>query len=447
MSRGLRARMTVLVSLLAFLLAALAYGSLMLVVPRLVDAAVDDGLRQRAGELQADLEAGETVEDPLAQVLAPDGSVTGGLASGPLLRPAQVRAVAPDGLVTEGDAPGVGEVRLLAVPLATVDGGVLVVAARLAALEALTVRVAAVLAVVSGLLVVLSSAGAWFLVGAVLRPVASMTSAAARIGARPGSGRLPRPGTGDEVDRLALTFNDLLDRLEAGSRRERAFVDDASHELRTPLTVLRGELELAADEPDPALARSGVVAALGAVDRLSRLSDDLLVLARLDDGSVHRPARTSVEDLAHQLRETADGAPGLVVRMETVPAPGPPGVLVDPASLRRAVGNLLRNAQAAGAGEALVRLSRQAPGAGLVVSVEDDGPGFPETFLPRAFERFAQPERSRGGRGSGLGLAIVQACAAGHGGSAHADNASSLGGGRVVMHLPGLSGPSSPEEG
>ena len=475
---GLRGQMTVLVSLVAFLLAVLAYVCLTLLVPRLLNAAVDDGLRQRSSEVAAELAAGVAVADPLTQVLDAGGDVALGPLQVPLLTARQVASVTPSGLSAEVDVTSLGgELRVFAVP--TVGGGrdtageVTVVATRLATLEGLTVRVADVLAVASGVLVVLTSLGAWFLVGAVLRPVSSMTVAAARIGARPGSGRLPRPGTGDEVDRLAATFNDLLERVEAGVTRERAFVDDASHELRTPLTVLRGELELAADETDPAVVRAGVIGALGAVERLSRMAEDLLVLARLDDGTSHRPVPSTLVDLAACVRQSAARVPGLTVRVclgadadrsEGQGQGGSPvGVLVDTPSLGRAVSNLFRNAAAAGAADARVSITlavgaspalvagagaAREGGAGVeggacvVIAVEDDGPGFPPGFLPRAFERFAQPDQPRGRGGSGLGLAIVRAVAASHGGTAQADNGSELGGARVRIVLPLPAAPS-----
>ncbi|WP_380168995.1 ATP-binding protein [Jannaschia sp. R86511] len=470
MNLGLRGRMTLLVTLMVFLLAALAYACLVLVIPRLLDAAVDDGLRQRSADFVADVGAGEAGVDPLTQVLGADGQVVQGPLEIPLLTAAQVASVPPEGLRTEVDLATLGgEIRVLAVPL-TVDGPdgqgtvVAVVGSRLAVLEALTVRVADVLAVTSAVVVLLSSVGAWYLVGAVLRPVSAMTAAAARIGARPGPDRLPLPGTVDEVGRLAQTFNDLLARVEAGVARERAFVDDASHELRTPLTVLRGELELAADEPDPALARQGMIHALGAVERLSRTAEDLLVLARLDDGSAHRPELLTLADLAVHLREAAagtggltvrvvadgdDGARGQVSRTEPPVTRGVVTVLADPVALARAVSNLLRNAAMAGATRADVSVTVAGAAAagnavgeqGLLLEVADDGPGFPTEFLPHAFERFAQPARSRGGSGSGLGLAIVQAVARSHGGTAIADNDSPLGGGRVQVRLPVRSSP------
>jgi len=253
--------------------------------------------------------------------------------------------------------------------------------------------------------------------------------------------------------------------VEAGVARERAFVDDASHELRTPLTVLRGELELAADEPDPARVREEVIGALGAVERLSRTAEDLLVLARLDDGTSHRPVRIPLADLATRVRESAAGVSGPAVQVcldgdldrAEGPATGgrPVEVSVDLPSLGRAVANLLRNAAVAGAGHARVGITLATADVGhvghvgvacVVVTVADDGPGFPPEFLPRAFERFARVDHTRGGGGSGLGLAIVRAVAHNHAGTVKADNGSELGGARVRIRLPlGSSTGSSPD--
>lgn len=472
MTIGLRGRLTLLVTVAAFLLAAASFLALLLLVPRLQATVVDQVLRDRVVEVTADLAAGSRVTDPLTQVLDEDANVVLGLyEEAPLVSAEQAATVTSGGLSLEVDVPDLGgPLRVLAVPLDPsvegVDGArgrTLVVAVHLGPLDALTDRVTMILSVLAGLLVLAAAAAAWFLTGAVLRPVAAMTDAAARIGSRPGTRRLPRPGTSDEVDRLAATFNSLLERVDAGVRRERAFVDDASHELRTPLTVLRGELELAADEPDLSQVRHGVVTALGAVERLSALAQSLLVLARLDDGTSHRPTPV---DLVACAREAALGAPGLAVtvKVRARTGPGVPShedasaesvvVVGDRTSLERAVGNLLRNALDAGAARARVTISPSdgvpagqdidalgsdgataAAATSVLIDVEDDGPGFAPSFLPRAFERFARADDARRTSGSGLGLAIVAAVAENHGGDVAADNLSELGGGRVRMRL------------
>ncbi|WDZ88073.1 ATP-binding protein [Micromonospora cathayae] len=140
------------------------------------------------------------------------------------------------------------------------------------------------------LLVVLLGGVTWRVVGATLRPVEALRSGAAEITDRAGGGRLPVPASHDEIHRLAVTLNDMLDRLEASRARQRAFVADAAHELRSPLTNMRTELEVAGrlgDRTDwPAVARD----LLTDTERLSRLVDDLLLLARLDEAASARPA-------------------------------------------------------------------------------------------------------------------------------------------------------------
>ncbi|MFN2344297.1 MAG: ATP-binding protein [Dermatophilaceae bacterium] len=472
MTIGLRGRLTLLVTGAAVVLASVSILALLLLLPRLQASVVDQVLRERVVEVTADLATGSRVSDPLTQVLDEDAKVVLGLGEAPLVSGEQVSTVTARGLSLDVNVPDLGgPLRVLATPLdSTVDGvsaaagRTLVVAVHLGPLDALTDRVTTILSVLAGLLVLTAAVAAWILTGAVLRPVAAMTQAAARIGSRPGTRRLPRPGTLDEIDRLAGTFNSLLERVDAGVRRERAFVDDASHELHTPLTVLRGELELAADEPDPAQVRRGVVAALGAVERLSALAESLLVLARLDDGTSHRPTPM---DLVACARQAALGTPGLAVTVTVLGQTSPDAtssqegspadsvvVFGDRIALERAVGNLLRNALDAGATRARVTITATdrapvgpgndqprpgdataAPLASVLIDVEDDGPGFPPSFLPRAFERFARADDARGTSGSGLGLAIIAAVAKNHGGDVAADNLSELGGGRVRTRL------------
>ena len=232
--------------------------------------------------------------------------------------------------------------------------------------------------------------------------------------------RLPLPPGDDELARLGVTLNDMIERLEAAVRRERAFVADASHELRTPLALLRAELELALRHPrSREELEAAIVSAGEETDRLIRLAEDLLVLARAQDGKL--PLR--VEDVrvaellgrtvarfdAESLGRTVDvqDADGLVVRG-------------DPDRLEQAVGCLLDNALRHGRGDVDVRASRQ--GSRLEVHVVDQGPGFSEDFLPVAFERFSREDQARTGEGAGLGLTLAKAIAELHGGTAHAAN-------------------------
>jgi signal transduction histidine kinase len=295
------------------------------------------------------------------------------------------------------------------------------------------------LAALAGLLVLLV-AGSWVLVGAALRPVGRMTRAAATISGNAAHERLPAPAGSDEIAELGQTLNGMLDRIDAAMARERRFLDDASHELRTPLTVLRGELELAVDEPDDAVLRAGVRTALEEAQRLSALAEDLLVLARQRGGevSLHRQG----VDLLEWLRFLAPGlrtisSPPLHVELD-----GAAGcqVALDEAAMQRVMFNLATNAARAGAHRLRLMVSQES--AFAVLTVDDDGPGFPSDLLPRAFDRFsrADPARAQTGAdraaGTGLGLAIVHSLLRGHDGQVEASNDSELGGARITLRLP-----------
>jgi signal transduction histidine kinase len=222
----------------------------------------------------------------------------------------------------------------------------------------------------------------------------------------------------------------MLARIEDGLERERRFVSDASHELRTPLALLETELELALrhgatkDELEDAIR-----SAASEADRLARIADDLLLLARSEQDRL--PLRLEPTDVADVLdtvagrfapraRVSVDVGDGLVVT-------------VDRLRLEQALGNLVDNALRHGAGS--VALSAAARNGSVELHVVDEGPGFPTDFLGRAFERFSRADEARAGGGSGLGLAIVATVARAHGGSAHATNRAG-GGADVWLALP-----------
>ncbi|MEA2221165.1 MAG: hypothetical protein QOJ35_3791 [Solirubrobacteraceae bacterium] len=412
-----------------------------------LDRRVDSELIDRGRTLQALAADSSSPDDLLAlagetlsQVYADDGRV---LASSPrargarLLTPAQVRVAArrPLLVVTPGVAAEEGSrVRGIALP-----GGV-----RVAAIgesrrdrERSLQRLALLLVVTLPAALLLASLSGYQVAGAALRPVERMRAQAAAIGASDVDERLPAPGTHDELDRLAMTLNELLDRLHAALERERRIVSDASHELRTPISVLRTRLEVALrGDDDPARLRAEVAAALGDGERLSRLADGLLLLARVDQ---HRlPLRRQpldVQDLLEQAAErhrAAGDAAGrrLEVRVDIA---GGAVVTADPDRVPQALDNLVVNALRYGAGTVLLRASRE--GAGVALAVRDEGPGFSPDFLPHAFERFSQADASHATEGSGLGLALVDAIARAHGGRATVGN-EPRGGARAAIVLP-----------
>ena len=280
----------------------------------------------------------------------------------------------------------------------------------------------------------LATAAAIALTGSALRPVERMRSRAATISAGEAGARLPLPEAQDEIRRLGETLNEMLGRLQRAFARERAFVADASHELRTPLAILRAELELAArgNRSNEELS-AAVDSAVEEVDRLSRLAEDLLVLARADDNGLPvRPEQQPVDDLLHDVACTFAKRAGTVGREIEVDGDVAVEASVDGERIRQALGNLVENALTYGAGE--VRMSARRINGTVELHVEDHGPGFPDEFIAHAFERFSRGDAARARGGAGLGLAIVDAIARGHGGSAHARNTAD--GSDVWLELP-----------
>ena len=233
----------------------------------------------------------------------------------------------------------------------------------------------------------------------------------------------------DELTRLGHTFNDLLDRLEDAARRERQFLADASHELRSPLSLMRTELEWHRHRPRSEAETATVLASLqGQVDRLVDLANALLEIEELrGTGGLTREA-VAVDEL-------------VAAAVRGVPEATRPDVEVDAATVvvhvnRRwtelAVSNLVLNGLRHG--ERPVRVVAEVADGRLVVTVSDQGPGFPAPFVDQAFDRFSRAEESRSTPGSGLGLSLVQAVARAHGGEATIDPTAA--GGRVRLDLP-----------
>jgi two-component system, OmpR family, sensor kinase len=274
--------------------------------------------------------------------------------------------------------------------------------------------------------------------GAALRPVERMRSRAGTISEENPSERLPLPEARDEIAALGSTLNEMLARLEAGLARERRLVSDASHELRTPLTTLRAELELALrGERDAAELRAAIASAHEEARRMSILADDLLVLARADQGRL--PLRTEpcvAEDLLAAAVRRAQAGFAQAGRTIAARVAGSSAsvVLADPDRVAQALDNLIANALVHGDGP--VELTVEHAGDMVELHVVDRGAGFDDEFLKQAFERFRRDARGGdGSQGAGLGLAIVEAIARAHGGAVAARNRPD-GGADVWMTLP-----------
>jgi signal transduction histidine kinase len=317
--------------------------------------------------------------------------------------------------------------RLLSVP---VRRGVLVLGATLEnrseALRSLRTEL-----LIAGPLALLVATGlGYLLAGAGLRAVEAMRRRAAEISADRAGERLPVPPSGDELERLGETLNEMLTRLEAAIERERGFVAEAGHELRTPLALMRAELDYALHyaETEQELRRA-LSTASQETDRLAQLAADLLLIASTDQGRLALrvetfSARGLLDSVHHRFAWRAESE-GRQLELQT---PADLTLTADRIRLEQALGNLVDNALRHGAGT--VTLAARS-GDGLVsLLVRDEGAGFPAEFLPQAFERFSRGDPSHGGAGAGLGLTIVRAIAIAHDGTATAS------GTEVCIELP-----------
>jgi len=425
-----------------------------------LDGAVDTALRARADVLysQVGSPSGAGFQDAgaagllppneaLAQLISDNGTVLESSegAKGALLSPAQL-STAQGGPLSLTSVSAGDSVRLLALPVSGAGAlaQVLVVGTSRDLTEAALARARALLLITGPLVVLASLVGAWMLAGATLRPVDRMRRQADAITAGDLGARLSVPATRDEVARLGATMNALMQRLQTALGQQRDLVADAGHELRTPLTLLRAELELAVR---PHRRHEDLVVAvndaIGDVDRLTRLTDDLLLLATADaiDTPV-RPEPVRIDLLVAEVveevrrRNLTTGVPAATLDLEPT---RPVIATVDAGDIARVVTNLLDNAvrYAPPASCVGVRLNAAERPPTVVLDVTDAGPGFPEAFLPHAFERFrrADASRSEGQEGTGLGLSIVASLVHKHGGTVSARNRPS-GGAHVQVRLP-----------
>jgi two-component system OmpR family sensor kinase len=398
-----------------------------------LDERIADSLESRLAALAQTLDPSDPVasgEEGVAQVLATDGSVVDGSATAPLdsiltaaeLERARSAVIRFDRSGQRFRAAQVGDrVVVVGEPLDDRD-------------EALDALLTQLLIALPLALLVASGIG-YLVAAAALRPVEVMRARAAGITPDTPERRLPLPPARDEVYRLGETLNEMLERLDAGLERERRFVADASHELRTPLAILKAELELALRQPrTPRELESALRSAAEETDRLVRLAEDLLLVARSDRGALQlRWASVGVDDVlaAAAARFGAKAAS----RQRDIEVEDELGLEVDGDRLQldRALDNLVENALRHGDGT--VRLAAVQAGGQLELHVTDEGGGFPTEFLPVALERFARADDARGDGGTGLGLAIAEAIAKAHGGAVHATNRAG-GGADVWIALP-----------
>lgn len=316
----------------------------------------------------------------------------------------------------EVDSP-FGPIRALTVPL-TIGGeqaGTLVVAASRSRAQATLSALLSGIAWASGIGLAFAALLGFAAVHRTLRPLQRMSAAVDAIQATGDlSRRVSLPGPADEVGRLAEAFDRMLARLEEVFRNQRRFLADASHEMRTPLTVVRGHLELLKDRATEGEAGRSLSLALEELDRMTRIVEELLLLARLDEGLALAREPVEVELV---LREAL--LRGMLAGRREAAVEVSPGlyVLADPDRLLQVLTNLITNAVQHGGDDVTVRMRARRDGGRVTIEVADDGPGVPQDDLPHVFERFYRGSASKGERmGAGLGLAIVDSLARAMGG-------------------------------
>jgi signal transduction histidine kinase len=445
-ARSLRARITIAASTLFAI--AIITGTVVLIM--VLQQSLIRGIDSSAGKTGNDiatlvLRGGDppstllsSTGDYVQLVDADDAVVShspGADATTPMLKPGELARLHGGGHLTiSGEWAGIdAQLRVTAVP---VRSNTVLVATSLGRVEQSVHLLRNVALVGCPLAILIMALATYWIVGRTLRPVAELRLGADEITAAGlADQRLPVPDARDEVQRLAVTLNAMLDRIDAATKRQRTFIGDAAHELRSPLASLRVQLEVAERVP-PADWNAMLRDLLVDVNRLELLVDDLLATARLDEagGTLRRREMVELDVLVSQTVASYAQA-----RVPVAAHTAPMIVDGDPDGLRRVVVNLIDNAvRHARAGVSVtVTAGRHTAGQATVqLEVGDDGPGIPAHERQRVFDRFYRVggSRSRGSGGTGLGLPIVRDLVRAHGGTVRlADNQPGL---RAIVTLP-----------
>lgn len=420
---------------------ALVLGSLML-LETLRSALTDDvrtATELRARQLAATLEAGET---PLLSVGEPDEGfiqvidTTGSVVASSDNVDGMPRLVDLTPARSTVFEPPIGDDEFVAFAVSAdrPDGAATVIVGRsLDEVSDSTGAVAGLLSIGGPLLLLVVGITTWTVVGRALGPIEAIRAEVDEISMAELHRRVPVPEADDEVARLAGTMNRMLTRLEDGRTRQRRFVADASHELRSPVASMRQHAEVAAAHPDRTSLGGLAETVVAEAQRVQRLVDDLLTLARVDEQRLETAMRpVDLDDLVftEAVRRRRDGA----VRIDTSDVSAG-RVAGDEAALRRVLRNLIDNAVRHAA--TTVALGLVETDEAVVVTVDDDGPGIRPADRDRIFERFVRLDeaRTRDDGGAGLGLAIVTELVAVHHGTVDVDD-SPLGGARFRLRFP-----------
>lgn len=460
MIRSLRARVVLSLALVTLAVLGAFVAVVFLLFRDRLRSELDDSLKTYATEVIGAVEAGSSIPQPPieagqlgAAILSPDGRVIdstltfegelepegsgdgsgdgdgesgeGGSDSGRENEvtelstvDALLEAATSDGALM--DLPGEHGTQLRAfVRQIEADGAPVVVAALAPASSsgspADRLLVISLIALTSAVLVVVVIA--YWVGGLAVRPLHRLATDVHSLDDRSLKRRVDVPGHAAEVAEVAAAVNTLLSRIDQSLQRERAFVADASHELRNPLASLRAELELSSRDADPDRMRLGIQGAIEETDRLARLADDLLLLARADAGNL-KIEPISLADVAstaivRQAKRAAAGGVSLDLMGDDVTALGAPGLV------GRAVDNLIENALRYAPDGTPIQVSLWSDGSSVGIDVRDRGSGISPEERERIFDRFARVDQSRArdGGGTGLGLAIVASAMHAMGGS------------------------------
>lgn len=291
------------------------------------------------------------------------------------------------------------------------------------------------------LAILIAALGGSWMAGRALAPVDRITKQAQAIGAQDLASRLPHPGRADELGRLVDTLNQMFGRLERSFEAMKRFTSDASHELRSPLAVMRSTIDVVLNQPRSQEEYQTSLESLGEeVDRLRRITGDLLLLARVDAGRLELERAPLCLDLLVQ--EVVEAYQPIAME-KGIRLEGSEGmniqVLGDERWLRQALVNLLDNAIKFTPAGGQVRVNLSSSVGDACIRVEDSGPGIPEEHLPRIFERFFQGDAARtrdAKQGSGLGLSITAWIVEAHRGTLIATNRAEGSGSCFTFRIP-----------
>jgi heavy metal sensor kinase len=424
-------------------------------------SAIDASLRNHAERIAQAVGHPSEVEElsqPGALILAPqfvsvvgrDGKITDQILDSdghevPVIKPALERASTDwNPQYDEVSLSATERVRIITWPARDEDGEMffVVVGQSLRDVQRAQRQLVILFAIANPVALLLASLGGLWLANKALSPVDRLTRAAERIGRGNLRERVEEPRSRDEIGRLAATFNQMISRLEQAFERERRFTADASHELKTPLAVLRGDIEVALRrERSPGEYQRVLESSLEETARLTKLTDDLLTLARSDaDQSVLEREEVRLDILAAEAREYISPlAQSARVALNFDPPDSPIVVEGDQKRLTQLLVNLLDNAIKYTPAGGSARLSLSVKQGSAVIEVSDTGRGIPASALPHIFERFYRQTDPRDSRvtGFGLGLAISKWIADAHGGSIEVESQEGKGS-RFTVQLPVL---------